>query len=750
MIRCTEKSRIYEIFNYLILKVNIGYGKECCSFFPFTQSLSLQCCNQKVISTKLINPYSRNVPAAAYIDKDLYFNNSCFQKNYEPIEEKRCKDFEQVYSHGLLSVLDQNLTSFTSYDYKICVKNTFDKTCNDKVFSAQTEITLPRNFSYFNYKILHENELLLYWNEPIQINGPLEYYVLYRNEIEIYRGKILFFFDENYEILQPFKMYRYELKVCNTFGCTYNDKILYASTKEKLPKSFDLPEFKVFTDSIQMLWKMPPAVNGVLKSFLINIKEIDLEVSIYFDFNSEKLADTISVKNISNSTQFLLYYSADSIYFKQTMFNLTFIDLRPYTNYSLQLSVCNSIGCNVASSNFNYNVEKFTTLLTNEYNLDDFSDPVIYVMDESTLELVWQPPNVINGILTSFKIFRNNLFLTEFDLTQNYSDLKYEMGFYSYIEYDLIPDTFYSYRISASNKNFTILSKEVFVETPSLGFIKQCNVSENSTVFEKNSQSDSDLLLLNIVNFQFFVNSSTDIIVSYDVSDWKKLITCISLFNYNNMQFSSLDEINSKYQSDDKAFTIKILLQSNVNGLQSIDFPYPDNLNLENNLFYTISGLLPFTNYSIRIAFSTFYPNKQLLTTNPVFLQTKETQPCCDFKKPIVMQFPFMKTFSVRFKIPIYPNGIINNFTIQRAKLIGKGCLYYDSTFNMNDIEEIKELNITNTYNDQFLFDITNSDFIYKDLDESLIDQFSYFSYKIKLYNSECKYINKFINKSFY
>ena len=73
----------------------------------------------------------------------------------------------------------------------------------------------------------------------------------------------------------------------------------------------------------------------------------------------------------------------------------------------------------------------------------------------------------------------------------------------------------------------------------------------------------------------------------------------------------------------------------------------------------------------------------------------------------------------------------------------------------MNDIEDLKEINITNTYNDHFIYDSTNSDFIYKDLDESLLSQFSYFSYKIKLYNSECKHIvqriyNKNINLSIF
>lgn len=83
--------------------------------------------------------------------------------------------------------------------------------------------------------------------------------------------------------------------------------------------------------TIQMQWKLPPTVNGVLKNFLIDIQELDLEISIYFDFNTEKTSDSISVKNISDPNNYILYYSANSIYIKQSSFSLTLIDLEPFT-----------------------------------------------------------------------------------------------------------------------------------------------------------------------------------------------------------------------------------------------------------------------------------------------------------------------------------------------------------------------------------------------------------------------------------
>lgn len=485
-----------------------------------------------------------------------------------------------------------------------------------------------------------------------------------------------------------------------------------------------------------MQWKLPPTVNGVLKNFLIDIQELDLEISIYFDFNTEKTSDSISVKNISDPNNYILYYSANSIYIKQSSFSLTLIDLEPFTYYSILLSSCNNLACTSSSKNFDFEENKYVKLITNEYNLFELADPVIFVVDETSLEIVWQEPRIVNGHLKSFKLYRNNLFLIEFDLRKKSKNinLNYERGFYSYIEEDLIPDTLYSYRVMVSNSNFSILSKEVFIETPSTGFIKQCNVSEVNTDFKlENTASISILRLLNLVNFQFIVKSPNEIMVEYNIVEWKKLITCISLFNYNNMNYVSTDE--SGPYDEKTAFTIKILLLSNINGLQSIDFPYPDDLSLNKSISYTISGLLANTNYSIHIAFSSFYPSKQLLTTHPIFMQTFEDVPCCELKKPLVIQNPFKRKFSIRFSPPYHPNGYINKFRLTRAKLSGSGCLFFVHGFNSSDIEQIKEINLT-SYSKQFLFDSTNSDFIYKDLDEELNYKLAYYAYKITVYNT--------------
>jgi hypothetical protein len=156
----------------------------------------------------MVSPMSKYVPFNEYSNDNLYYVNTCSTKIYETQVNKICQQFQLVHNQTDLIVVDNYLSSFTSYDYYYCVRNSFDKTCNTNIFTSMTTITLPKNFSVFNFKIVSENEILLVWMEPEYINGPLDYYVLYRNEAEVFRGQTLYFVDQNYEVIQPYKLFR--------------------------------------------------------------------------------------------------------------------------------------------------------------------------------------------------------------------------------------------------------------------------------------------------------------------------------------------------------------------------------------------------------------------------------------------------------------------------------------------------------------------------------------------------------------
>ena len=94
-------------------------------------------------------------------------------------------------------------------------------------------------------------------------------------------------------------------------------------------------------------------------------------LSVYFNFQTRKTSDIISVKNITNSSDYIIYFSADTIYSRFSTFNLTFIDLKPYTYYSIKLTGCNNFGCATASGNFDKDKER-TQLITGDQNKNKF------------------------------------------------------------------------------------------------------------------------------------------------------------------------------------------------------------------------------------------------------------------------------------------------------------------------------------------------------------------------------------------
>ena len=711
------------------IRINVGLGDSCCSDVPYFSNSIQSCCNYKITSNFLTNYQSKFKP---YLrdEKNLYDLNECYSPKYTANTLSKCKSYElisNITSALTLSLNDSNLDPFTSYDYKYCVQNSYDRTCNPETFRLETNASLPKDFKYFNYEVINDNFMYLTWNHPIYMNGLLDHFKLIRNGFEIYRGKNTSYEDMTRQI-QPYVPYKYELKVCNQIGCVLNDYILLASTKEKLPEQFESITFDVSNSSIKINWKLPQKPNGVLEKFILIIKEIDFELSIYYDFYTNETKNIISAKNPQFNRN--LYFSADSLFDRFSTFSLTITDLVPNTKYSFKLFACNKAGCTLAT-NKNLNTKNdYITFFTDDYFLIDFHNPVVYAIDDTTIEIVWQEPKQNNYLLTRYKLYRNDMFVIDFDLTSMYRYFKYELGFFSYLDKNLTPNTFYSYRIEVVSNQFTSSSKSVMVQTSPSKFDLKCITGKPPKQLIINTKYSSILNFLDTLFVNFTTNSSNNISLLYNNSEWRNFITCLSKSNYNNLN-------NNLTQLDSSIFSIKILLQSESNGLQSIDFPYPNQMDTESSKFM-ITGLLPYSNYSIRISFSAQFPNRQILTTQAIYLQTYDQTPCCEMKQPIIIRQYLSKVLSIKWKLPDHPNGVITRFSLLKAKLIGNGCIPLASTI-LSQIESTTEIQLSNNpraFTDDYFYDSTNNLFIYRD---SNLFTYSYFSYKIVAYNSRGK-----------
>lgn len=214
--------------------------------------------------------------------------------------------------------------------------------------------------------------------------------------------------------MSAWRAYKYELEACNQVGCVPNAVRLALSVDTKHPELFKLDSFNVSYSSIQLNWRLPARPNGVLERFVVVLKETVEEIHIGFSFGVENVSSRVSVTNMTSVERL---FSADSLFVTGTVYSLVLADLVPNTKYSIKLSACNRAGC-VEANTPDDTPTDFIQLITDDYHLSGLRDPVVYVIDDETLDLVWQEPEQINGQLTSFKLYRNNMFLVQFDFNQ--------------------------------------------------------------------------------------------------------------------------------------------------------------------------------------------------------------------------------------------------------------------------------------------------------------------------------------------
>ena len=148
-------------------------------------------------------------------------------------------------------------------------------------------------------------------------------------------------------------------------------------------------------------------------------------------------------------------------------------------------------------------------------------------------------------------------------------------------------------------------------------------------------------------------------------------------------------------------------------------------------MFYL--GLSAFTNYSIRISFSTIFPNVQLQTTNGIFVQTDEMSPCCVVTPPKVKFLSYSRIFSIKWKLPKHPNGVITHFRLLRGKLIGDGCVNFTNFngFTSSQIEFYSVFELTLNMSERFRFDPTNDEYVFDDLLPWENQNMSFYTYKV-------------------
>jgi hypothetical protein len=278
------------------------------------ESSAQYCCNGQVIPKRYTNTMQEFNETLTGLQV-LYEPNQCYFNVTHELESKICDEFELIRNQTGMKYTDNTLLAYKPYDYKLCVRNSHAVTCSAEIYSRQTQPTKPFEFVNFNYKIECQDTVTLSWNYPLQLNGVLTNFKLYRDGVEISRSLNLTFTDING--VRPYEVYKYELEVCNQVGCVRNSKKLLVCTTSQMPELFGIHAVYKTHESIGISWRLPLKPFGILEKFVVEIKEICLELPIYFDFSSNSTSLNLSQSDLRMINQ----YSFMHMNFKFPSFN---------------------------------------------------------------------------------------------------------------------------------------------------------------------------------------------------------------------------------------------------------------------------------------------------------------------------------------------------------------------------------------------------------------------------------------------
>ncbi|XP_058895005.1 usherin [Kogia breviceps] len=330
--------------------------------------------------------------------------------------EEMCSSAEEPVHMGsvnTLSFTDVNLEPYVTYEYRISAWNSYGRGFS-KAVRATTKEDVPEGVNPPRWtKMDHlDDVIVLNWKKPIQSNGPIIYYILLRDGIERFRGTSLSFSDT--KGIQPFMEYSYQLKACTVAGCATSSKVV-AATTQGVPQSIPPPRVVApSAETLRVSWDVPPKPNGVIKEY--QLRQVGKGL-IYTD-TTDRRQHTVT-------------------------------GLQPYTNYSFTLRACTSAGCTSS--------EPFLGQTLQAAPQGVWVTPRHIIINSTTVELYWSPPEKPNGLISQYQLSRNgSLVFLGGSEEQNFTDKNLE------------PNSRYIYKLEATTGGGSSPSNEYIIQTPIL------------------------------------------------------------------------------------------------------------------------------------------------------------------------------------------------------------------------------------------------------------------------------------------
>eukprot|EP00062_Callorhinchus_milii_P018719 gi/632972566/ref/XP_007902721.1/ PREDICTED: usherin [Callorhinchus milii] len=379
-----------------VLKRACGVGILC----PLSQEATAYCGKCDFNTATHICTWSEGASASTAVNED---------KN-----ERLCYwPVETIYTGGpsRYTFTDTNLDPYVTYDYKIAAWNSYGRGFSN-ISQATTEQDVPWGVHPPEWsKVDRRKDMIkLNWRAPAQSNGIITHYIVLRDGTERFRGTDFSFTDTGG--IQPYQEYSYQLRACSIAGCADSSKVV-ATTIQEVPENVHPPTIAALSaTSLQLMWRLPAAPNGIIHEYQIHQTGTGI---IY--------ADT------TGKMQFIV------------------TGLQPHNNYSFTVTACTSAGCSTSQP------ATSRTLQASPQGI--WPKPCHVIVNSSTVELYWTEPEKPNGIITQFRLLRDNAVIyTGTRRNRNYTDA------------GLQPDTRYVYQLEASTGGGKNRSKNYVVQTP--------------------------------------------------------------------------------------------------------------------------------------------------------------------------------------------------------------------------------------------------------------------------------------------
>lgn len=318
----------------------------------------------------------------------------------------RLSNNEQPVFEGLANThIVSGLNPFTAYSLTITACTSSGCGSRSTPASARTMEAPPQGLNAPSLFVLGPTTIEATWAPPTVPNGIIKYYTLKRDDIEVYNGTDMRFFDRT---VAPGTRYLYTISCTNGAGSITSPGQFSATTTPSAPENVSMPELRSLTSSsIEVKWKVPQKPNGVITRYyvLVGSHEIDAGTNLFY-----------IVQN-----------------------------LKYYTEYQFRISACTSAGCTSGPA---------ASARTLEASPANQSAPIFNSANIGSRYIVveWLPPLNPNGIIRHYELHRRSSTISAKAIYTG------PLLIYNDSSSDIQPNVRYEYQVIATNNVGSVAS----------------------------------------------------------------------------------------------------------------------------------------------------------------------------------------------------------------------------------------------------------------------------------------------------